>query len=59
MLVDYRPSQTSRVPVPNQRVVKVLNGKAGKEIWGKYTEFQKKRQKFPGTMMTPQPSYMG
>ena len=57
VLVDYTP--IDKMPIPSHKVVKVIKGKEGEEIWKKYREFHKKRMKMPQTSMMPQPSYMG
>jgi hypothetical protein len=62
VLVDYRPMQNT--PVPRLTVTKILRGTAGKDIWKRYREYQKKvkTSKTPIQMQklpVPQEHYVG
>ncbi len=60
VLVDYRPIGEGKMPVANQKIVKVLQGQLAQEVWKRYQDFQDNRQQNSSqTSPIQQPSYMG
>ena len=60
VLVDYRPI-SEKTPVPNHKVVKIISGKLGQEVWKSYQRYHDKNKQniqanYPGNMSQ---NYMG
>lgn len=59
VLVDYRPDEAHRPPVPTHVIVKILTGRKADEIWKTYKEVYDKQKRAAAEKQQPQQSYIG
>lgn len=55
-LVDYRPDEKFEAPVPKHLIVKILEGKKAKKVWGAYTEMQERKKRRVAVKAQPSPA---
>jgi len=59
VLVDYRPDNSMKAPVPSHTVVKIISGKKADAVWKAYREVYEKQQKKAAAPVQPAQSYIG
>ncbi|MFA5108879.1 MAG: hypothetical protein WC492_05120 [Candidatus Micrarchaeia archaeon] len=60
VLVDYRPDEKFKTPVPIHEIVKIISGKKALKVWNTYRDmFERKKRKAENIGQQPAQSYIG